>query len=84
MGEGLAIVDTKARTMRQLVTVPMGAKTAAPPDERFPFRNWGVWFPARKFLNEPRPVWNQDGSKLLYTSEESGRFNLYVVDTGGL
>jgi Tol biopolymer transport system component len=84
MGEGLAIIDTKAGTMRQLVTIPMGAKPATPPDERFPFRNWGVWFPPRKYLNEPRPVWNEDGSKALYTSEESGRLNLYIADTSGL
>ena len=84
MGNGLAIIDAKAGTMRQLATVPMGSKTEPPPDERFPFRNWGIWFPARKYLNEPRPVWNEDGSNVLYTSEESGRLNLYIVDTSGL
>ena len=84
MGDGLALIDTKAGVMRQLVTIPLGAKPAAPADERFPFRNWGVWFPPRKYLNEPRPVWNADGSEVLYTSEESGRLNLYIVDTSGL
>ena len=84
MGNGLALIDTKAGTMRQLVTIPLGSKPEPPADERFPFRNWGIWFPARKYLNEPRPVWNADGSKVLFTSQESGRLNLYVVDTSGL
>ncbi|MEZ5361300.1 MAG: hypothetical protein R2748_02885 [Bryobacterales bacterium] len=84
MGNGLAIIDTKANTMRQLVTIPLGSKPDEPADSRFPFRNWGIWFPARKYLNEPRPVWNKDGSKVLFTSQESGRLNLYIVDTSGL
>jgi hypothetical protein len=83
-GNGLALINTKTGRMRQLVTNPQGAKPEVAPDERFPFRNWGLWMPARKYLNEPRPVWSKDGSKLLYTSEESGRINLYVVDTSDL
>ena len=70
--------------MTQLVTIPLGSRPLQPADERFPFRNWGIWFPPREYLNEPRPVWNDDGSRLLYTSEESGRINLYVVDTSDL
>ena len=84
MGNGLALINLETQSMEQLVTVPMGAKPERPADERFPFRNWGIWFPPRKYLNEPRPVWNRDGTKVLYTSEESGRLNLYVVDTSGL
>ncbi len=84
LGNGLALIDLEAQTIRTLVNAPLGAEPETPPDERFPFRNWGIWFPARKYLNEPRPVWNGDGSKVLYTSEESGRMNLYVVETGDL
>lgn len=84
MGNGLAIVDTRTGEMQQLVTIPLGEKSASPADDRFPFRNWGLWIPQRRFLNEPRPVWNSDGSKVLFTSEESGRMNLYVVDTSDL
>ena len=84
LGNGLALIDLRARTIRTLVTAPLGAKPEMPADERFPFRNWGIWFPARKYLNEPRPVWNRDGSKILYTSQESGRLNLYVIETGDL
>ncbi|HUG80691.1 MAG TPA: hypothetical protein VML01_03445 [Bryobacterales bacterium] len=83
-GNGLALINTKTARMQQLVTIPQGAKPEVAPDERFPFRNWGLWMPARKYLNEPRPVWSNDGSKLLYSSEESGRINLYVVDTSDL
>ena len=84
MGNGLALINLKDGLMSQLVTIPLGSKPEQPADERFPFRNWGIWFPPRQYLNEPRPVWNHDGSKLLYTSEESGRTNLYVVDTSDL
>lgn len=84
MGNGLAIINTKTGRMEQLVTIPLGASAAPPADDRFPFRNWGLWIPQRQFLNEPRPVWNKDGTKVLFTSEESGRSNLYVVDTSGL
>ena len=84
MGNGLALIDLKEGSMNQLVTIPLGSRPEQPADERFPFRNWGNWFPPRQYLNEPRPVWNHDGSKLLYTSEESGRMNLYVVDTSDL
>ncbi len=84
MGSGLAIINTKTGEMKQLVTIPLGSKTATPADGRFPFRNWGLWIPQRPFLNEPRPVWNKDGTKVLFTSEESGRSNLYVVDTSDL
>ncbi|MBI1355330.1 MAG: hypothetical protein GC160_13355 [Acidobacteria bacterium] len=84
LGNGLALIDLKAGTIRPLVTIPLGAKPELPADERFPFRNWGLWFPARKYLNEPRPVWNQDGTKILFTSQESGRINLYIVDTSDL
>lgn len=84
MGNGLALINLEKQTMEQLVTIPMGSRPEPIADERLPFRNWGIWFPPRKYLNEPRPVWNKDGSKLLYTSEESGRMNLYVVDTSGL
>ena len=84
MGNGLALINLKDGSMSQLVTIPLGSKPEQPADERFPFRNWGIWFPPRQYLNEPRPAWNQDGSKLLYTSEESGRTNLYVVDTSDL
>ena len=78
------MANTKTGRMQQLVTIPLGAKPEVYPDERFPFRNWGLWMPPRKYLNEPRPVWSSDGTKLLYTSEESGRINLYVVDTSDL
>ena len=84
MGNGLALIDLKDGSMSQLVTIPLGSMPEQPADERFPFRNWGIWFPPRQYLNEPRPVWSHDGSKLLYTSEESGRTNLYVVDTSDL
>ncbi|MDE0105140.1 MAG: hypothetical protein OXN89_22410 [Bryobacterales bacterium] len=84
MGNGLALINLKDGSMTQLVTIPLGSKPEQPADERFPFRNWGIWFPPRQYLNEPRPVWNDDGSKLLYTSEESGRMNLYVMDTSDL
>lgn len=84
MGNGLAIINTKTGEMKQLVTIPQGEKSMAGADDRFPFRNWGLWMPQRRFLNEPRPVWNSDGSKILFTSEESGRTNLYVVDTSDL
>lgn len=84
MGNGLAIINTKTGEMKQLVTIPLGAVAGAAADARFPFRNWGLWIPQRQFLNEPRPVWNKDGSKVLFTSEESGRSNLYVVDTADL
>ena len=84
MGNGLALIDLKDGSMTQLVTIPLGSRPEQPADERFPFRNWGIWFPPRQYLNEPRPVWNDDGSRLLYTSEESGRTNLYVVDTSDL
>jgi len=83
-GNGLALIDLKAGGIKQLVTIPLGSKPEVYPDDRFSFRNWGVWIPPRKYLNEPRPVWNADGSKLFYTSEESGRMNLYVVDTSDL
>lgn len=84
MGNGLAIINTKTGEMKQLVTIPLGAVPQKAADERFPFRNWGLWIPQRQFLNEPRPVWNKDGTKVLFTSEESGRSNLYVVDTSDL
>jgi Tol biopolymer transport system component len=84
MGNGLALIDTRTGRMKQLVTIPLGERSATAADERFPFRNWGLWIPQRRFLNEPRPVWNKDGSKILFTSEESGRMNLYVVDTSDL
>lgn len=84
MGNGLALINLKTQKMTQLVTVPLGSRPEVAADERFQFRNWGIWFPPRKYLNEPRPVWNHDGSKILYTSEESGRMNLYVVDTSDL
>ena len=84
MGNGLALINLKEGAMTQLVTIPLGSKPEQPADERFEFRNWGIWFPPRQYLNEPRPVWNHNGSKLLYTSEESGRLNLYVVDTSDL
>ena len=78
------LINLETQQMTQLVTVPLGARPEPPADERFEFRNWGIWFPPRKYLNEPRPVWNSDGSKILYTSEESGRMNLYVVDVSDL
>ncbi len=84
MGFGLALIDTRTKKMTQLVTIPSGAKPVQPGDERFPFRNWGLWMPVRPYLNEPRPVWNHDGSKILFTSQESGRINLYEVDTSDL
>ena len=83
-GNGLALVNLKANTIGQLVAIPLGSKPEVYPDERFPFRNHGIWAPPRKYLNEPRPVWSKDGSKVFYTSEESGRLNLYVVDTSDL
>lgn len=84
MGFGLALINTKTKKMTQLVTIPSGAKPVVPGDERFAFRNWGLWIPVRPYLNEPRPVWNADGSKILFTSQESGRINLYTVDTSDL
>lgn len=84
LGNGLAIIDLEKKTVKTLVDAPMGATPEQPADDRFPFRNWGIWFPARKFLNEPRPVWSEDGSKVFYTSEESGRLNLYIIDTSDL
>lgn len=84
MGYGLALIDTRTGRMSQLVTIPSGSKPVPPGDERFPFRNWGLWMPVRPYLNEPRPVWNADGSKVLFTSQESGRINLYTVDTSDL
>lgn len=84
LGNGLAVVDLEKQTIRTLVNAPLGAEPEKPADDRFPFRNWGIWFPARKYLNEPRPVWSKDGSKVFYTSQESGRLNLYIVDTGDL
>lgn len=84
MGNGLALIDLQAQTMTQFATIPLGSKHRTPADERFPFRNWGIWSPPRRYLNEPRPVWNHDGSKVLYTSEESGRINLYVADASDL
>ena len=83
-GNGLALINLQTNTMEQLVAIPLGSKPETYPDERFPFRNHGIWAPPRKYLNEPRPVWSQDGSKVLSTSEESGRLNLYVVDTSDL
>ena len=83
-GNGLAIVDLKKNEMIQLVTVPLGSKPEAAADDRFPFRNWGLFMPPQKYLNEPRPVWNKDGTKILFTSEESGHMNMYVVDTSDL
>lgn len=80
-GNGLVLVDIAAGKARQLVTIPQGAGADPLADERFPFRNFGLWMPPRKYLNEPRPVWSADGSQVLYTSQESGRINLYVVDT---
>lgn len=84
MGSGLALIDTRTGRMKQLVTIPLGAKPPSPADARFPFRNWGLWIPQRPYLNEPRPVWKKDGTKVLFTSEESGWSNLYVVDTSDL
>ena len=84
MGNGLALINLEDGSMTQLVTIPLGPKPKQPADERFPLRHWGIWFPPRQYLNEPRPVWNNDGSRLLYTSQESGRMNLYVVDTSDL
>jgi|GEM_PF-3112781 len=84
LGNGLALIDLEKQTIRTLVNAPLGAEPEQPADDRFPFRNWGIWFPARKYLNEPRPVWSKDGSKVFYTSQESGRLNLYIVDTGDL
>ena len=84
LGNGLALIDTRTGKIQQLVTIPRGARPEAPADSRFPFRNWGIWIPQRRYLNEPRPAWNADGSKILFTSEESGRMNLYVVDTSDL
>ncbi|MEZ5399492.1 MAG: hypothetical protein R2729_07465 [Bryobacteraceae bacterium] len=84
LGYGIALLNTQTGELKQLVTIPTGARPAGPADDRFPFRNWGLWMPQRPYLNEPRPVWSPDGKKLLYTSEESGRMNLYVVDTGDL
>ena len=84
MGYGLATVDLRTGEMKQLVTIPLGSKPRPPADDRFEFRNWGLWIPQRPYLNEPRPVWSADGSKVLFTSEESGRINLYIVDTSDL
>ena len=84
MGNGLTLVNLKDVSMTQLVTIPLGSKPGQPADERFPFRNWRTWFPPPQYLSEPRPVWNRNGSKRLYTSEESGRMTLYIVDTSGL
>ncbi|MEZ5356571.1 MAG: hypothetical protein R2762_28380 [Bryobacteraceae bacterium] len=84
LGYGLALLNTKTGELKQLVTIPSGAKPKPPADDRFPFRNWGLWMPQRPYLNEPRPVWSPDGKRLLFTSEESGRMNLYVVDTSDL
>jgi hypothetical protein len=84
MGNGLALIDTRTGEMKQLVTIPIGSRPEPAADSRFAFRNWGIWMPPRKYLNEPRPVWNSDGSKVLFTSEESGRMNLYTVDTSDL
>ncbi len=84
MGNGLALINLRTQQMTQLVTIPLGSRPEQPADDRFPFRNWGIWFPPRKFLNEPRPVWNDDGSRILYTSQESGRMNLYVVNVSDL
>jgi len=80
-GNGLVLVDVEKKKARQLVSIPQGEGAEKYADERFPFRNFGLWFPPRRYLNEPRPVWNSDGSRVLYTSEESGRINLYVADT---
>ncbi|MDA0348341.1 MAG: hypothetical protein O3C43_17905 [Verrucomicrobia bacterium] len=83
-GYGIAVINLKTKEQKQLVTIPLGIEPPKLADPRFPFRNWHIWMPARKYLNEPRPVFNKDGTKVLYTSEESGRFNLYVVDTSDL
>ncbi|MBK9166381.1 MAG: PD40 domain-containing protein [Bryobacterales bacterium] len=83
-GNGLVLVDLESRTARHLVSIPQGAGADPVADERFPFRNFGLWMPPRKYLNEPRPVWNADGTRVLYTSEESGRINLYIADTSDL
>lgn len=83
-GNGLVLVDTREQQARHLVSIPQGAGADEFADDRFPFRNFGLWMPPRKYLNEPRPVWNADGSKVLYTSQESGRMNLYVADTADL
>ncbi len=84
LGYGLALLNTKTGDLKQLVTIPLGAKPKPPADNRFSFRNWGLWMPQRPYLNEPRPVWSLDGKQLLFTSQESGRMNLYVVDTSDL
>lgn len=83
-GNGLMVLDTNTGNARHLVSIPQGAGADVPADERFPFRNFGLWFPPRKYLNEPRPVWSADGSQVFYTSEESGRINLYIADTSDL
>jgi hypothetical protein len=83
-GYGLCYVNLKTQEIAQLVTVPLGSRPEPPADTRFPFRNYHIWIPPRAYLNEPRPVWNADGSKVFYTSQESGRFNLYVADTSDL
>ncbi|MEO7651446.1 MAG: hypothetical protein ABIZ80_13355, partial [Bryobacteraceae bacterium] len=83
-GNGLMVLDTNTGKARHLVSIPQGAGPDKQADERFPFRNFGLWFPPRKYLNEPRPVWNADGSQVFYTSEESGRINLFVADTSDL
>ena len=83
-GNGLVLIDIDAGKARQLVTIPQGAGADPLADERFPFRNFGLWMPPRKYLNEPRPVWSDDGSRVLYTSQESGRINLYVADTADI
>lgn len=84
LGYGLAVANLETGEVKQLVTIPLGVKPGTPADDRFPFRNWGLWIPQRPYLNEPRPAWNADGTAVLYTSEESGRINLYVVDTSDL
>ena len=83
-GNGLAILNLKTGEMKQLISIPLGSEAETYPDERFEYRNHGLWMPPRKYLNEPRPVWNKNGTKVLYTSQESGRMNLYVIDTSDL
>jgi hypothetical protein len=83
-GYGLALINLRTQEIKQLVTIPQGSKPIDYPDPRWPYRNWHVFFPPRLYLNEPRPVWNRDGSKVLYTSEESGCMNLYVANTSDL
>ena len=78
---GLALINLNDRAMTLLVTMPLGSKPEQPGDERSPICNWGRWFPPRRYLDEPRPVWNHNASKHFHTREASGRLNLYVVDT---